>query len=97
VARLNVRLSSEDLEAIRQRALDVRACPRGGGRLRLVALIERAAVVQHIRLKGRPNPLAPTRARCRSLLIRRMPGKSLADRDRKLGPPAGASRPQVLR
>lgn len=48
--------------------LDVLACPRCGGRLRLVALIEQAPVVQHIlRHLGLPTEVPeprPARALC---------------------------------
>ena len=50
---------------------DVLACPRGGGRLRLIALIEQAAVIQRIlRHLGLPDAVpAPRPARAPPLPI----------------------------
>jgi putative transposase len=74
--------------------LDVLACPRCGGRLRLVALIEQAAVVQrilrHLGLPGRypsrgrhgrcPGDSRHSRINPKTLLNSMPPGESIASR-----------------
>ncbi len=40
-------------------ALDVLACPRSGGRLRIIATVQDPAILAHLRRSGAPEPPGP--------------------------------------
>ena len=89
---------------------DVLACPRGGGRLRLVALIEQASVVQrilrHLGLptevpeprpaRAPPRRLAHSRINPKMLLNSMPPGEGVASREEGVGAVRRFCSPTVL-